>query len=223
MMNSNKPNIGAVMVLIHKAITRGLDVSSERSGFFAHNGFPDAAAQEGFVTYARTLGWLINAHHMSEDNVVFPYLKPKLPEAPFDQLSDDHKKMDEILKEIQVAVESIATQAPSSDWLNSLNSAVSRLANIWHPHIDIEQLFIYAIEKTEAVMTVDEQTKLIADAAGYSLQQGDPGFLVPFILYNLPAKDRAEMAQTMPTAIIQEMVPVVWKNKWEPMEPFLLE
>lgn len=37
MMNSSKPNIGAVMVLIHKAITRGLDVSIERSGFFAHN------------------------------------------------------------------------------------------------------------------------------------------------------------------------------------------
>lgn len=155
--------------------------------------------------------------------MVFPYLKPKLSAAPFDQLSADHKKMDEVLKEIQVAIEAAATQAQSSAWLNSLNLAVTKLAEIWHPHIDIEQLYLYAIEKTEAVMNVDEQTKLIADAAAHALQQGDLGFLVPFILYNLPTKERAEMAQTMPTVIIKEMVPVVWKNKWEPMEPFLLD
>jgi hypothetical protein len=47
--------------------------------------------------------------------------------------------------------------------------------------------------------------------------------LVPFILYNLSAEDRAIMAQQMPPAVSQELVPIVWKEQWAPMVPFLLD
>jgi hypothetical protein len=46
---------------------------------------------------------------------------------------------------------------------------------------------------------------------------------VPFILYNLSAEDRAIMAQQMPPAVSQELVPIVWKEQWAPMVPFLLD
>ena len=74
------------MVRVHNAITRGLDVSSERSAAFVQEGYPDAATQEGLVTYVRTLAWVLNAHHLSEDHVAFPFLRSKLPDAPYDEL-----------------------------------------------------------------------------------------------------------------------------------------
>ena len=36
----------------------------------------------------------------------------------------------------------------------------------------------------------------------------------PNLLYNLPPEERANMAQAMPPVVLEEMVPVVWKDKW---------
>jgi hemerythrin-like domain-containing protein len=223
MSNSSKPNIGAIMVRVHKAITRGLDVSSERSAAFVQEGYPDAATQEGLVTYVRTLASVLNAHHLSEDHVAFPYLRSKLPDAPYDELSAEHREMEEILEELQVAVEAVAAQAQAGDSLNALNGTVTRLAELWHPHIDKEQLHLYDIEKTEAVMSLDEQIQLSKEVGEYSQQQGDPALMVPFLFYNLPPEERAEMAQAAPPVLLQELLPVVWKEKWAPMQPFLLD
>lgn len=211
------------MVHIHNAVTRGLDVAIERSDYYMKNGYPDAKTQDGFVTYARTLGLLINAHHMTEDNVVFPYLRPILPDAPFDKLSADHKTMDGILEEIQVAANMMAVQPQGGEPLKNLNSAMARIAEIWHPHITTELLKIYDPKKTEDVMSTEEQLKLMMDAAMYSTKEGDPGYLVPFILYNLESEDRAYMEHTLPPALLQELIPVVWKYKWEPMKPFMID
>jgi hemerythrin-like domain-containing protein len=219
----NKPNIGVLMVRIHNAVTRGLAVSIERSDEFIKNGYPDPATQDGFITYARTLGMLINAHHLTEDNVVFPYLKTKLPKAPFDKLSADHKTMDSVLKEIQVAVNMMAVQPQGGEPLKNLNIAVKRISEIWHPHIAIELFNIYEAKRTEDVMSAEEQIKLMTDAAMYSTKEGDPGYLIPFILYNLQAEDRAYMEHTLPAPFLKELIPVVWKNKWEPMKPFLID
>lgn len=222
MSNGSKPNIGAVMVRAHTAITRGLEVSSERSAAFAQEGYPDAATQKGFVTYVQALEWVLNAHHLGEDNVVFPYLRSKLPDAPYDELSADHRVMEEVLEEIQETIETMA-QVQAGDSLKRLNRAVSRLTELWHPHIDKELLHLYDVEKTEAVMDLDEQIQLSQEVAEYSQQQADPGYMVPFLLYNLQPEERASMVQAMPPALMQEMVPVVWKEKWAPMEPFLLD
>jgi hemerythrin-like domain-containing protein len=222
MLNNSKPNVGAIMVFLHRAITRGMDMTIDRSAAFAQKGFPDAAAREGFETYVRTLASVINAHHIGEDDVVFPYLKSKLPEAPYDILSANHREMDVLLNEIQLTVEAMADQAQTVDSLNSLNRVVTRLAEIWHPHIGKEQIYLYDVEKTETLMNPDEHIKLISETSQHSMQQGDPAFLVPFILYNLQPDERANLSQVMPPVMIQELIPGVWKQKWEPMRPFML-
>jgi hemerythrin-like domain-containing protein len=223
MSSSSKPNIGAVMVRVHNAITRGLDVSNERSTAFMQEGYPDAATQQGLVTYVRTLASVLNAHHLSEDHVAFPYLRSKLPDAPFDELLAEHREMEEILEELHVAIEAVAAQAQAGDSLKALNGTVTRLAELWHPHIDKEQVHLYDIEKTEAVMDLDEQIQLTREVGEYSQQQGDPALMVPFLFYNLPPEERADMAQAAPPVLLQELLPVVWKEKWAPMEPFLLD
>lgn len=223
MSNSSRPNIGVTMVLFHHAITRGLEVSRKRSIAFKLSGYPDAAIQEGFVTYVRTLGCVINAHHQGEDHVVFPYLRSKLPDAPFEQLSADHREMDGFLKKLQATIEAVTTQAHNSDLLKSLNSILTGLAELWTPHIEKEQFYLYDIAKTEEVMNVKEHIKLIEDVSKYSQQLGDPAFIVPFVLYNLKPEERANLSQTMPPVLIQELVPIAWKKQWSPMQPFLLD
>ena len=93
-------NVGMSLLLIHKAITRGMDVAVERSGLFARVGSLDAAAREGFRTYARTLVTVLHTHHSLEDEIVFPYFRDKVPDAPYDELSSDHLTMGSILREI---------------------------------------------------------------------------------------------------------------------------
>lgn len=223
MSNRSKPNIGATMVIIHHAITRGLEVSKKQSITFELSGFPVSAIKEGFVTYVRTLGWVINAHHQAEDHVIYPYLRSKLPDAPYDQLSAEHREMDVFLKKLQVTIEEVATNAKTSDLLNSLNRSLTGLAELWTPHIEKEQFYLYDTEKTEAVMDENEQIKLIQNASEYSQKQGNPAFMVPFILYNLQPEERANMSQHIPAVLMQELVPITWKKQWSPMQPFLLD
>jgi hypothetical protein len=42
------------------------------------------------------------------------------------------------------------------------------------------------------------------------------------MLYNLPVEDRKVFSQGIPAEVLQNLVPVVWKEKWESMTPFLL-
>jgi hemerythrin-like domain-containing protein len=211
------------MSLIHHTITRGLKVTGERSTAFVQEGYPDASFQKGFVTYEQTLISVINAHHMSEDHVIFPYMRSKLTDAPYDELSANHLVIADFLKELQINIDKIATQTQPSDALNALNGTVTKIAELWHPHIAKEQLYIYDPEKVDAVMDTDEQIKLGSETAEYSLQQGDRSLMIPFILYNLSPEERAYLAQTMPPAVIQELLPGAWKGKWVPMKPFFLD
>jgi hypothetical protein len=86
-----------------------------------------------------------------------------------------------------------------------------------------EQPYIYDTEKINAVMNEDEQIKLNIKVVEYSQRQADPGFLIPFILYNLLSEGRAYMAQTMPSVVTQELLPGAWQEKWAPMKPFFLD
>jgi hypothetical protein len=46
---------------------------------------------------------------------------------------------------------------------------------------------------------------------------------VPFLLYNVESDDRAHFFAVMPPEITQQLVPVVWKDEWASMKPFLLD
>lgn len=222
-LNSSKINFGTTMIIVHNSITRGLDVTIGRSAAFVQAGYPDSATREGFAIYVRTLGWVMNAHHMGEDHVVFPYLKSKLPDVPFDELFSEHRQMDKVLKELQMSVEAVVTNAQNIESLNALNRSATRLAELWHPHITKEQSYIYDAKNINAVLDMDEQIKLGDETAKHSQLQADPGFMIPFVLYNLSLEERAYMAQTMPPAVIQELLPGPWQEKWKPMKPFFLD
>ena len=124
------PNIGATMIRIHSAITRSLEVSIGRGAEFARDSYPDAATQEGFALYVKALVSVLSAHHLSEDDVAFPYLRDKLPDVPFDKLIADHRVMEGILADLQGTVDAAAVEARADDPLSDLTRTATTLADL---------------------------------------------------------------------------------------------
>ena len=214
------PNIGVTMIAIHHAITRGLAIGIERGTGFVRQGYPDAATQAGFVMYVQTLATVVSAHHISEDEVAFPYLRDKLPDVPFDKLMADHRVMEGMLEELKTA----AGGSDAAQSLGGMTKTLSELADLWHPHIGIEERDIYDVEIIAGLMDVDENVRVGQMLAEKAQQYVVPPYLgIPWLLYNLPPDQRASFARTMPPAVIQELVPVAWKEHWAPMGPFLLD
>jgi hemerythrin-like domain-containing protein len=223
MSKLNKPNIGADLIRIHSVITRALDVAIEHGQSFAQEGYPNASTQEGFVSYVQTFVSVLHAHHLTEDDLVFPYFRDKLPDAPFDLLMAQHREMQPILDEIKAAIEKVAADVQVGESLNDLNRALTKMAEIWHPHIQREEDHL-SVEKAGALLDTEEHIRLGRTFAQHSQEHSGPDFMVaPFILYNLPPEERAIMSQAMPPIVTQQLVPFVWKEKWEPMLPFLLD
>ncbi len=223
MSNETKPNVGATMTIIHKAISRGLDESSKQSLAFLKCGYPDEAARDGFATYVGSLHKVINSHHLGEEALAFPYLKIILPQAPFDELLSEHHEMEVVLDELQTMIGSLSSPGQGSISLDRLSRVISRLSDFWHPHIEKEEFHLYDPKKTEQLMSVDEHIELNMKLAQHAAQLGDMEFKVPFILYNLTPEDRDIFARGLPPVMVQELVPIVWQPKWSPMKRFMLE
>jgi len=223
MSETVQPNIGADAIRIHRIITRGLKVGMERSQAFAQEGYPDAATQGGFASYVQSLASVLHGHHLTEDDLIFPYLRGQLPEAPYDLLSAQHREMEPLLEEVQATLEAVAADAQPGAALDDLNRTLNKIAEIWHPHIQIEEEH-FGVGALAALIEVDEHVRLGKLSAQYGQEHAGPPYLtVPFMLYNLPAEDRAILAQAMPPVVTQQLVPGEWKEQWAPMSPFLLD
>jgi hemerythrin-like domain-containing protein len=222
MTQPNQPNIAADLIRIHSVVNRGLSVSLEHGQTFAREGFPDDATREGFVRYVQSLVSVLNAHHLGEDELAFPYLRDLLPDAPFDLLSEQHQQMVPILDETAAANEAVAAGGESQS-VTDVVRALTQVDELWHPHIQIEEEQ-FTVERGAELISVDEHIRLAQLFAKLSQEHAQPDYLVvPFVLYNLAPEDRAIMAAPMPPVVTQELVPKAWKEKWAPMQPFLLE
>ncbi len=214
--------IGFSLTAIHHVITRALEVSIERAREFAERGFQNGEEQAGFLTYVRALVNVLEGHHLTEDDVAFPYFRDKLPETPFALLIAQHQEMVPVLGEIKSAVERCEKEGRVEAGLRSIEAGLIKVDSIWHPHIQIEQEHI--VEKADAMLPVEEQIRLVKLFGEYSQKHSGPPFLaVPFMLYNLPPEERAVFAEAIPAEVTNHLVPVVWKEQWAPMTPFLLE
>jgi hemerythrin-like domain-containing protein len=75
----------------------------EHSLSFAQHGYPDASTHEGFVSYVQSLASVLYSHHLTEDEGVFSYFQDKMPDAPFDKLTAQHKEMALFIDQINAA------------------------------------------------------------------------------------------------------------------------
>jgi hemerythrin-like domain-containing protein len=215
MSEQQGPNIGVSLMHIHRAITRGLSVSLENGQAFAEAGFPDKATEAGFWMYVQTFEFVTHGHHLTEDDLFFPYLHSRLVGVDFDDLMADHETIAAILGDIAAAREAAS--------LEDLCRALVRMEDAWHPHRSKEET-VFSPQIAAEIMTPSEHIEMGQKAAAHSQEHGGPAPLViPFVLYNLEPGDRASMAAAYPPEIPNHLVPVVWKEQWAPMKPLLLD
>jgi len=214
-----KPSMGAALLVVHEFLTRGMDVSIDH--IEEQRQVPVGEARKGFADYLHCLSSLLNAHHITEDEIAFPYLRKLIPDAPYDMLSADHKIMEPLIERLDTF--SAQWKAGDDEKLDELDTTLQEFKGIWHPHIAVEQKF-YEPTRLEGLIEPEEHTRLIQQMSQYTQQHSDPPFLiVPFILYNIPADKRTMLTSQMPPQIIEQLVPIDWKDQWAPMKPFLLE
>jgi len=221
MSEKQETNIAASFYNIHNIITRGLRVSLESARGILQGGFQGERNREGFFNYLRSLTSVMNAHHLTEDDIAFPYFRDKLPEAPFDEWTYWHGKMNEDLDEINLAVEKCEKKAECETELRNIENVLARLNEGWPYHIQPETDDF--INKADALVPVEEQLRLVRQFSEYVLENANPLYLtVPFMLYNLSVEDRQVFSQWIPAEGILNLVPVAWKEKWSSMGPYLL-
>ena len=223
MSETPKPNAGRDLARIHRIITRGLEVSIEKGSSFATDGYPDIETREGYAKYVLTLVAVLHAHHLAEDELIFPYMRDRLPDVPYGSLESDHREMQSFLDAASAAIGALPFDAQARQSLGDLIRALADMRGLWRPHIQTEESH-FTEDKLDRVMDVTEHIELGKQSAQHAQAHSGPDFLVvPFLLYNLSPEERAVMAQSMPPVVTQELVPIAWKDKWAPMKPFLLD
>jgi hemerythrin-like domain-containing protein len=212
---SSQPNLGVVLKRIHRAISRGLVVAQQNCQTFVESGFPDDIRREGFWKFCQGLEANTNGHHLAEDDIFFPFLRERMPSVDFEALSAEHQQMHGILVEMRAAREAGS--------LADMQRALSAIANLWPLHIEVEETE-FSPERAAELLSVPEQIEMIQKGAAHGQKHSQPAPLaVPFLLYNLEGDDRAYFLAVMPAEVTQQLVPVVWKDEWAPMKPFLLD
>jgi hemerythrin-like domain-containing protein len=214
-MTEMSPVVGGLL-RIHKIISRALNVSIRKCDeYFQKQGIPPGEAA-GFLMYVRTLKWITHAHHLSEDEIAFPYFRDKL-EAPYNRLGEDHQALARILVSLDKCLSEI-----SSGGVGKLRELLGEFDKLWGPHIRIEE-DKFTAEKLNPVAGMQEQADLYARLDEHGRKNAGPGPLaLPFMFYNLEGTDREAFLMPLPWIVKKVLVPIVWRGKWKPMSPFLL-
>ena len=216
-----KPNTARDLLLIHRIISRALEVTRQKGKEYLVAGFPDAVVRQGYHDYIHCLVAVLSSHHLTEDELVFPQLGIRIPSAPCGLLSADHQKMVILLDEIKTSLDQFDEDG-SKQAIGSILNSLERLKDMWYPHIEIEESH-FSEKNVNQAMSDEEQQSFALQTSKYSQEHISPDYLVvPFLLFNLTATERRVFSANIPPIVTQQLVPQVWKEKWLPMKPFLV-
>lgn len=214
-MTGMSPVAGSLL-RIHKIISRALDISIQKCDeYLGKQGIPPEEAA-GFPLYVTTLKWITHSHHLTEDDIAFPYFRDKL-EAPYTRLEEDHQVMARILVDLDKCLSMI-----SSGGVGRLREVLGEFDRVWGPHIRIEEDHFTA-DRLKAVAGMREQENLLTQITEHGSKNSGPVPLaLPFLFYNLEGTDREAFMMAFPWIVKQVFVPIIWRGYWKPMTPFLL-
>ncbi|MGZ7108511.1 MAG: hemerythrin domain-containing protein [Methanobacterium sp.] len=223
MMDENQGDVGTDMIRFHRIITRSLEVNIQNVNRYLEIGAIEESDEEGFLKYVQSFSTVLDAHHLLENEKIFPYFKDKLPDAPYDRLMDQHKLVKESLSQINGGINNLKSKVDELDSINLLKTGFREIDKIWHPHIRIEEEHIY--EHIGSLnLSPEETNRLREEYTQFFGEHVSPPFLVmPFVLYNLSPEDRAIVSQRFPEIVTKKLVPIDWKDEWASMQPFLLK
>lgn len=220
-MSDHELTLAEYFLVIHKVISRGVDISVEQVGNFIQGGFPSEHTRAGYLNYLTALCVMFDSHHKTEDKIAFHYFRDALPDTHFDWLFEDHNLINGFLEEMTPIIESLKRREQVDNNLVLLKDVLVNISDRWYGHIGLEEEEF--IELIDALSAPEEKTKLIEDFAVFNERLLKPFDLtIPFMLFNLETHDRP---------VIQKAYPITWitafdtpekKEKLESILPFLL-
>ena len=204
------------LVMIHKIITRSLNVALQKCNeYISLKGIPAHEAR-GYSMYLANLKQVTHSHHSSEDEIAFPYFREHI-EAPYEQLKDDHNSLAVVLARLDPFLKEV-----SFNDLTSLKEVLTEFEKLWFPHIRIEEEN-FTPDRVNSKSAISDQVRMVKELSDHGHKNSGPGPLVlPFFFYNLEGTDREIFMTPFPWILKKFLVPVVWKGQWKHMAPFLL-
>jgi hemerythrin-like domain-containing protein len=200
---------------IHRIITRGLNNSIRKCDEYILRQNIPADEITGFSMYVTTLKQITHSHHLSEDEIAFPFMKNYI-DAPYRILMDDHIRIAHDIDNLDQILVRL-----SSDNIARLRTALGEFEKLWTPHIKTEEENFTA-EKLNKVGT-EKQLNLVKELSAHGMKNAGRGSLaLPFMFYNLEGNDRESFMKPFPMVVKKLLVPIIWKNQWRPMIPFLM-
>lgn len=220
---SLKQGIGGSLIRVHMIMTRALKVSLESSQSLATRNANHALDHQGFIIYLKCLSSIMYSHHLSEDDVAFPYFHSFLQKAPFDSLTDEHIEMAYYMHKLDKWIKKDELSELKQKDFEEVSSYLSKIYELWVPHIMIEQDCL-SPGNISSIIEQEENIRLEKEFLEYSKmhQDGLGNLVIPFMLYNLEKPEREIMALDFPWMKRNIIVPIFARKKWKPMEPFLL-
>lgn len=221
-MSHSDPNaLSNGLIRIHLVISRAVEVARQQSRACANGDATRSALAAGFADYLQAFVSVLHGHHTGEEEIVFPALREKFPEAPWALLVEEHRTIVPLLATLDEQAKRIR-HAPSQEAWTDVADGLDRVADVWAPHCQREEAH-FSAEVLAQQVPIDEQATLVAKTAAHSQEHTGPDYLVvPFLLYNLFEEQRRGMAALFPPVVTEQLVPTVWQEKWAPMKPFLV-
>jgi hemerythrin-like domain-containing protein len=173
MSEKKRPDAAAELVQIHGMITQALNGALDRTQHFAQAGFPDAETQQALVSYMGCFGGLLHAHHVSEDEFVFPYIRSAWPDGPIDTLIAQHQEMEPLLADIRATCGTLSGNGHGSEASQALHDTLTRLSALWHPHIELEEAQ-FSREALDTRWDIQQEAKFGKALGEYLRQHTDP-------------------------------------------------
>jgi len=212
-INEISPVVGGLL-RIHRIISNGLNNSIRKCDEYLGKKSIPTEEEKGFSMYVTTLKWVTHSHHLSEDDVAFPFFKDYV-DAPYDRLRDDHTAMTRILDQLDKGLLEV-----HSGGVGRLREVLEQFNKLWVPHIKTEEEN-FNTERLQAVIGMKEQVNLVKKLGEHSMKNSGPGPLArPFLFYNLEGKDREAFMKPIPWIAKKVLVPIIWRSQWKPMSPF---
>jgi hemerythrin-like domain-containing protein len=223
MTDENQGDLGTDIIRFHRIITRSLEITIQNVNRFLEIGALEEEKREGFIKYVQSVSTVLNAHHVLENEKIFPYFKDKLPDAPYDQLMAQHKGIEALLTQTNGGISNLKSNVEELRSLDLLKTSLEKIGRIWHIHIQIEEEKIFG-RVGDLNISLDETNRLREEFSQFFMEHAEPAHvIVPFMMYNLSSEDRAILAQEFPEKVTKQLFSVDWKDEWAPMQPFLLK
>jgi hemerythrin-like domain-containing protein len=214
--------IAGDLIRVHTVISRSLETGIERVNALTPASLRDRGIHSGLIKYLRAFMSTMHAHHLTEDDLMFPMFKPGLSDAPYETLSEQHKEMVSLLVQLRGDLLGIRRMNEPQASLDGLKAWMMKMRDLWTPHKEVEEAH-FTSESVNASFSIREQRRATRRFMVHGGWHSRPVSLsLPLFVYSLTPEERTAAEKSMlPPPVTRVLVPFLWKWNWKAMIPFL--